>query len=293
MNRSSLTYLVVGLLAGALLSGAINASALVPSGSHAPAGAGAQTPAQKTAATKKKAAAKKAALKRKAAAKKKKTKKKKPKMPAPPPPPPPATTTTTGIPLNGLFRITPGAYANGQATGSHIRLVLPGGSVERGPFFPNPNSRGGTFTLLAPGTDGGLRTGSFQEPPSPPFSPVGDALSGRIIAPQRFAAILYSASTSRKDPQTAVEVPAPAITVSDGKLSGRLQAVSASWNRAFFNQGSPKPDGSSPGLTSPVTGTYDADTKAYTLDWTSQIVGGPFNNFSGHWHFEGVFEPTC
>ena len=37
-----------------------------------------------------------------------------------------------------------------------------------------------------------------------------------------------------------------------------------------------------------MTGTYNADTKAYTLDWTSQIVGGPFNNFSGHWHLEGT-----
>jgi hypothetical protein len=42
-----------------------------------------------------------------------------------------------------------------------------------------------------------------------------------------------------------------------------------------------------------VTGTYNADTKAYTLDWTSQIIGGPFNNFSGHWHLEGTFEPSC
>ena len=81
--------------------------------------------------------------------------------------------------------------------------------------------------------------------------------------------------------------------MSDGRLSGQLQAFSASWNKQFFNQGSPKPDGSTPGLTSLITGTYDADTKAYTLEWTSQIVGGPFNKFSGFWHLEGVFEPRC
>jgi hypothetical protein len=113
------------------------------------------------------------------------------------------------------------------------------------------------------------------------------------MAPQRFAFILYSASTSRKDPQTGIDVPPPSITVRDGKLSGDLRALTAEWNKGYFNQGSPKPDGSFPGLTSPVTGTYNADTKAYTLDWTSQVVGGPFNGFSGHWHLEGTFEPTC
>jgi hypothetical protein len=79
----------------------------------------------------------------------------------------------------------------------------------------------------------------------------------------------------------------------DGKLSGQLQAFAAQWNKQSFNVGSPKPDGSFPGLTSPVTGTYNSDTKAYTLEWTSQIVGGAFNNFSAFWHFEGTFEPGC
>jgi hypothetical protein len=89
-------------------------------------------------------------------------------------------------------------------------------------------------------------------------------------------------------------VPAPAISVSpDGRLSGQLQAFAAQWNKQNFNVGSPKPDGSFPGLTSPVSGTYNSDTKAYTLEWTSQIVGGAFNNFSASWHFEGIFEPGC
>ena len=38
-------------------------------------------------------------------------------------------------------------------------------------------------------------------------------------------------------------------------------------------------------------GTYDPKTKRYAIDWVSQIVGGPFNDFSGYWHFEGRFEP--
>lgn len=281
MSRTSLKYLIVGLVVGAVVSGAVNASALVSSSGS---GSGRASLAQAAAAkTKKQTAKQKAAAKRKKAAAAKRKRK-----PAPVP-----VATTAGIPLTGLFRINPGTYLNGTASGSYIRLVLAGGNVDTGPFFPNPNSKGGTYTLLNPGTDGGLRTGQYQPPPSPPFSPTGDALAGRIMAPQRFAFISYSASTSPTDPQTGLAVPAPSITVSDGKLAGQLQAVSAEWNKSFFNQGSPKPDGSSPGLTSPVTGTYNADTKAYTLDWTSQIIGGPFNNFSGHWHLEGTFEPSC
>jgi len=172
--------------------------------------------------------------------------------------------------------------------------VLAGGSRDKGPFFPNPSSKATTYTLLNPGTDGGLRTGGFQPAPTPAFNATGDALANRIIAPQRFAFIQYSAQTSPTDPQTGATVPAPSISVSpDGKLSGQLQAFAAQWNKQNFNVGSPKPDGSLPGLTSPVSGTYDATTHAYTLEWTSQIVGGAFNNFSAFWHFEGTFEPGC
>jgi hypothetical protein len=276
MNRSSLKYLLIGLLIGGLATSGIDASALVPSGSSS------SSTASAAAAKKKKAAAKK---KKKAKAKKKKAKKKKKA---------PVTGATTTTPLVGLFRFTPGAYANGVASGSYIRLVLAGGSREKGPFFPNPSSKATTYTLLNPGTDGGLRTGTYQPAPNPPFSGAGDALANRIIAPQRFALINYSAQTSPKDPQTGADVPAPSISVTpDGKLSGNLSAFAAQWNKQNFNVGSPKPDGTFPGLTSPVTGTYNFETKAYTLEWTSQIVGGPFNNFSASWHFEGTFEPGC
>lgn len=78
-----------------------------------------------------------------------------------------------------------------------------------------------------------------------------------------------------------------------GKLSGDVAAFDATWNKQAFNQGSPKPDGSRPGNTSPATGTYDAATGAYSLTWTSQIVGGPFNNFTGYWHLEGTFAPAA
>ena len=41
-----------------------------------------------------------------------------------------------------------------------------------------------------------------------------------------------------------------------------------------------------------ATGTYDPETGAFTLEWTSYIEGGAFNGFTGLWHLEGVFEPS-
>ena len=32
-----------------------------------------------------------------------------------------------------------------------------------------------------------------------------------------------------------------------------------------------------------------AATNAFTIEWTSLIVGGPFNGFTGQWHLSGQF----
>lgn len=274
MTRSSLKFLLVGILVGALASGAFTAGA-------------ATTPVKKSAKKCSKAAKKNAKKNAKKSTKKcKKRKKRRPPAAAPAPP--------AGEALNGVFKIAAGTFDGATGPrGSYLRLIMPGGSADRGPFFSNPSSRGGTYTLLAPGADGGLLTGGYQEPPAKPFSLTGDAQANRIITPQRFAGILFSASTSPTDPQTKLAVAKPSIVNSGGALSGQVQALSAQWNGQFFNQGSPKPDGSSPGLTTPVRGTYDAATKNYTLDWSSAIVGGPFNGFTGVWHLEGTFEARC
>jgi hypothetical protein len=196
--------------------------------------------------------------------------------------------------LVGTFRLTPGESSATGVTGSYFRMVLPGGTVNQGPFFPNPDSTATdkTYTPARPGTDGGLVTGKYQPSPKPGFSAQGSSLADRIIQPTPFTLINFGVATNKTDPQTRDSVPKPKITVKSGKLSGDLKAVEASWNNENFNQGSPKPDGSKPGLTKAVSGTYDSKTKQFVLEWSSQIVGGPFNDFTGVWHFEGTFEPA-
>jgi energy-coupling factor transporter ATP-binding protein EcfA2 len=195
-----------------------------------------------------------------------------------------AKTATTK--LVGTFTIQAGKASGKKVSGSYFRMITPTGG-----YFGNTSSsvRGGTYTLLRPGTDNGLTTSAYQPQPSPAFARNGDSLADRIIAPTNFASVKFSASTQKVDPQTKVKVPVPTITVSGSKLSGDLGAFAASWNNQNFNQGSPKPNGAYPGRTAKVIGTYDSTTHQYSLSWRSQIVGGPFNGFAGLWHLTGKF----
>ena len=202
-----------------------------------------------------------------------------------------SASAVSAAPLQGTFKISPGANPPGT-TGSYFRMIFPGGSAN-GAFIGNGSSTASdnTYTYLSPGTDGGFVTGGYQPEPSPAFDGLGNSLAARIIAPQGFFGLNFSADSAAIDPQTALAVPAPAISESGGVLSGDIRAWGASWNNNEFNQGAPKPDGSTPGVTAGPTGTYNPTTKAYTLDWLSLIVGGPFNGFTGKWHLAGTFVP--
>jgi len=193
-----------------------------------------------------------------------------------------------------VFKLTTGAYSRATgATGTYFRMIFPSGTVQHGPYFSNPSSAAAdqTYTPLTAGSDGGLVSGNYQDWNKPAFDSDGNALPDRIIQPQRFAGRNFSIVTAPRDPQTQIGVPAPGISVSNGQLSGQVQAWAAGWNRLWFNQGSPKPGGGTPGRTAPVSGTYDSSTRAFVLEWASTIVGGPFNGFTGFWHLAGTFEP--
>ena len=197
------------------------------------------------------------------------------------------------VPLVGTFKLTAGACdpVSGVVSGSWFRLIFPHGNTTSGFFFQNSSStcfdRG--YTTISPGTQGGLVTGRFQPGPQRAFDKNGNARATAIIRPVPFGAIGLSLSTESTDPQTRSTVSVPVVMDKSGRLSGNLEAISATWRRVFINQGSPKPRGRRPGLTQPVSGTYNARTRAFVLTWTSQIVGGPFTGFIGSWHLVGKF----
>lgn len=201
-------------------------------------------------------------------------------------------------------------------------MLQPGGSVATGPYMKNAQSAadGGLATLLAPGTAGGLRTGGYQSQPIPAFDPGGNSLATSILTPTEFFGVKFSVSTNRTDLQTKTVVPPPTIALRDGKLAANLASWAASWNNQNFNQGAPKPvqstQAKSPGQVQAqrawdwvskqwlgavpkatitgngATGTIDLSTGQFSLEWTSPIVGGPFNGFTGIWHLQGVYQAS-
>jgi 23S rRNA pseudoU1915 N3-methylase RlmH len=206
-----------------------------------------------------------------------------------------------GTPLVGTFELQAGAQAvSGALSGSYFQMLeQPTYTVA----LSNPSSTAlnQTYTLLSPGTDGGLSTAHFQPPPEPAWSNPGSeqgvgSLSNAIIQPLPFFSINFGIATQASDlqdidlgvnpPETD---PLPSVVDTDGVLSGQVTAWTAGWNEQWFNQGSPKPNGALPTGSTPLTGAYDAADGQYTLEWHSLIVGGQFNGFVGSWHLAGTF----
>ena len=190
---------------------------------------------------------------------------------------------------SGLLELAPGDCAGPAASGSWFRMVQPGGTPDAGPYVENGDSPcpDKTVTTLAPGTDGGLRVGEYQPQPDPPFGDGGASRAAAVIQPATFFAVPFGISTNSTDPQTRRKVPAPTLSTEDGRVRLDLSALSVSWNGQHFNQGAPKPGGKGG-----ASGTLDEATGRYSIDWTSAIVGGPFNGFVGVWHFEGTFRTS-
>jgi hypothetical protein len=197
--------------------------------------------------------------------------------------------------LVGTFAVEPAACddATGEVTGSYFRMVEAGGTVADGPFVPNADSACAdtTFSGLEPGSDGGLVTADYQPQPDPPFDATNSSTADLITQPSLFFASGFGISTNPVDPESGEDVPVPTISVdAAGNLFGEISGWNVAWNGQQFNQGAPKADGSLPGNTTELTGTYDEATGEYELTWASQVVGGAFDGFTGLWHLAGTFE---
>src|SRR4051794_26677473 len=66
--------------------------------------------------------------------------------------------------LVGTFAIDGGLCSDGLFIGSVVRFAAAGDTADTGPYLANADSpcTDQTFTALVPGTDGGLRTATFQ-----------------------------------------------------------------------------------------------------------------------------------
>lgn len=198
-----------------------------------------------------------------------------------------ASAKSSGTTLTGLLAITAGSCTGSTPSGSYFRMVTPTRHVGKGPYVTNADStcKDKSVTLLEPGSDGGLKLGSYQPEPTPAFGAGGNSASSAIVSPATFFAVKFGVATNPKDPQTGAKVPAPTATRDGTKLTVDLAGWSVGWNHQEFNQGAPKPGAGG----AQATGTIDA-SGAYTLEWFSTIKGGPFNGFTGVWHLTGTLQ---
>jgi hypothetical protein len=197
------------------------------------------------------------------------------------------TTTTTAAAVGfegdlvGIFGVTAGTCDDaGMPTGTYFQMTQADGTP-----VPNADSACAdqAYTLMNPGTDGGLMTGDYQPAPDPAFDDAGDALAAAITEPVKFFGLAFGAATEPLAGE--VETPAPEVVATSGTLTGDLSSMTAYYSGAAFNQGAPKPAGDEPA----AAGTIDPETGEYVLEWSSQIVGGSFDTFVGVWHLEGTF----
>ncbi len=197
--------------------------------------------------------------------------------------------------LNGTFQLETGKEVSGKTppAGSWFEMFDP-------PTWTTPLENGNSplkdkdYTPLSAGTDGGLETFAYQPAPTPAYNSEDDPLFDEIMQPQSFFGPNFSVLTEAIDPQTKEADPLPVIIDDNGQLSGQLTAWAVGWNGQWFNQGSPKPNPKEPlppGSTA-VSGSYDAATGHYVLEWKSLIVEGAFKNHAGLWHLEGTFVPA-
>lgn len=191
----------------------------------------------------------------------------------------------------GNWRIRAGTCAGEEVAGSYFRLIFPGGDPRTGRFFSNPDSlcADKTYTLLAPGREG-LRTGRYQRCPRP-FASGPSARCNSIIEPVELTSEALAVFTPKVDRGVDRAMPPPSVIARGSRLSGEVEAWTVAWDGLLFNQGTP-PAGSPRHARSSLSGTYDVRTRAFTLRWTSPIVGGPFDGFTGQWNLAGTFSPS-
>ncbi|HVW79550.1 MAG TPA: hypothetical protein VHB69_01240 [Mycobacteriales bacterium] len=205
-------------------------------------------------------------------------------------------TTPDATHLDGLFRIAPGACpaASGLPTGSYLVVLsaASGGTVGN----PHGGCKNPAYTLLDPGTDGGLVTGEFQQVSGPTFDRHGNSRDGRIIAPVRFGKLDVGFGTSSRDeqdaPAGAPAFPVPSAIVRGSALSVDLRSLVVSYAgdadtscKTTYGVGCWELGSEN------ATGTYDAATGHYSIQWFSGASFTPKGD-SIEVHLEGTFVPS-
>jgi hypothetical protein len=201
-----------------------------------------------------------------------------------------------GTSLVGTFRLEPGQCTSATAapTGSYLEVTDAADAKE----VDNPQSgcANRQFTLLAPGTDGGVVTGRFQPDPTPTFDSHGNSLAASIVAPVTFQGTMLGMATNADDEQDGPNGPpafgAPEASVRGTALTIDLRSLDVTYDG---NPGTTCSTASGVGCwnlgSKSVTGTYQPATHHFSVGW---FVGETFTPAGDSLtvHLEGTFVPS-
>jgi len=199
--------------------------------------------------------------------------------------------------LVGTFRISAGRCHGKDRPPSGSYLVVAAASSGQDVANPEGGCDNPAYTPLAPGTDGGVVTGTFQPNPVPTFGPDRNSHAARIVAPVSFQGFKLGMATTAADAQHGPGGPAtmtaPSATIDGhGHLHLDLRSLDISYGGAPASTCAQSLAGGCWDLGSgAVTGTYDAATGAFTAEW---FVGESFTPLgdSLRVYLEGTFVPS-
>lgn len=161
-------------------------------------------------------------------------------------------------------------------------LFAGGGTFKMGVFTATPNPiSGSTHNIVGAYNPPGWAVGTAQSSQAASAITGFDFNSGGTWVNTFTAAASSQASVTGGGPIPSGTVNGASATIANGNtILVNLSSFFANWNGSDFNQGTAAATGT---VTSVVGNAF-----SYTLDWTSLIVGGPFNNNTGTWHLTGT-----
>jgi hypothetical protein len=202
--------------------------------------------------------------------------------------------TVTRLPA-GLFTLTAGACTTADARPTGSYLIVISAAANKAVKNPKSGCANHDYTLLKPGTDGGLAVGRFQPQPSPAFDAKRDSTAVRIFAPVDFGPFAVGFATTPRDEQDAPggapAYPVPAATVSGTTLNVDLRSLVVTYAgppsstcKSSFGLGCWELGSKS------ASGNYDATTRHFVIDWFAGQSFTPKGD-SVEVHLEGSFVP--
>lgn len=199
--------------------------------------------------------------------------------------------------LVGSFRLTPGHCTSVAAKPTGSYLVAVSAAANKAVRNPKSTCVNRDYTLLRPGTAGGLVTGQFQPQPDPLFDAHRNSRASAIVEPTWFGPFRLGFATEAQDeqdaPTGAPAFPTPQATVINGTLNVDLRSLVVSYAgpangtcATSFGLGCWQLGSKS------ATGTYDARTRQFVLDWFSGESFTPKGD-SIEVHLTGNFVPAA